>query len=347
MEFDKAMKVFYANWWIIAGSLVGDLIIGDPKRFHPVCAIGKLIELTEKFLRTLINFGIKLGFSKAFLEKICGVFLVLIVCSATFSFSLVFVSFLIKLCSFSFYGKMFSEMVLILVASLFIALKSLIKAGKEVENFVLISDLNSARKKLKALVGRDTERLSEKEIRIAIIESLAENLNDGIIAPIFYFIVGGFPFLVLYKTVNTLDSMVGYKNERYLNFGWFAARTDDLFNFIPARLSGLSIIWGSAMLSGLKSVKRAFKIMLRDGRKHMSPNSGIPEAAIAGALGIRVGGPNYYGGVLVEKPYIGEPISEVDNLKVELAQKIVLLSSLIFTILALVLREFLNQTLYR
>ncbi|WP_038056606.1 adenosylcobinamide-phosphate synthase CbiB [Thermodesulfobacterium hydrogeniphilum] len=339
------MKVFYVNWWGVAGSLVGDLIIGDPKRFHPVCAIGKLIELTEKFLRTLINLGIKLGFSKAFLEKIGGVFLALVVYSATFSVSLVFICFLIKLCSFSFYGKIFSEIILILVASLFIALKGLIKAGKEVEDLVLISDLNSARDKLKALVGRDTERLSEKEIRIAIIESLGENLNDGIIAPLFYFIVGGFPFLVLYKTVNTLDSMVGYKNEKYLNFGWFSAKIDDLFNFLPARLAGISIILASAMLLGLKNAKRAFKIMLRDGRKHLSPNSGIPEAAIAGALGIRIGGPNYYEGVLVEKPYIGESISEVNHLKVLLAQKIVLLSSFIFTIFSLLLREFLKQFL--
>ena len=141
--------------------------------------------------------------------------------------------------------------------------------------------------------------------------------------------------------VNTLDSMVGYLNERYKDFGWFSARMDDVLNFIPARITGLMIVVSTLFLFGLKSAKKAFKIMLRDGRKHSSPNSGIPEAAIAGALGVRLGGPNYYHGKLVEKPYIGEEENEFRKDAIRSAQKIVVLSGILFLILSLSIRSIL------
>jgi adenosylcobinamide-phosphate synthase len=157
----------------------------------------------------------------------------------------------------------------------------------------------------------------------ATVETLAENLSDGVIAPVFYLVLGGLPLAIAYKAINTLDSMVGYKNEKYIRFGWASAKLDDAVNYIPARISGLLIviaagiigIWDSGLGIGKEKAKHqhlnpdprlSLKIMLRDGSKHTSPNSGMPEAAVAGALGIRLGGPSTYGGMMSEKPFIGD-----------------------------------------
>jgi len=323
------MKLFYVDSWIVSGAFLVDFIIGDPQRFHPIVWIGKLIEKTEAFLRKTISH-----------ERFGGILLFFLVTAVTFSCSLCFTYFLSKIAEASDILNFIALLLFIYACSLFIALKGLIKEADKINKFLKEGDLNSARQRCKAIVGRDTERLSSEKIKIAVIESLAENLSDAVIAPLFYLVIGGFPFLVLYKTVNTLDSMVGYKNHRYINFGWFSAKMDDFFNYIPARISGLMIVISSAILLGFLSAKNSLKIMIRDGRKHPSPNSGIPEAAIAGALGIRLGGPNYYGGVLVEKPYIGEDLTQRENL-IELSQKIVFLSSMIFLALTITIRSIL------
>ena len=163
------------------------------------------------------------------------------------------------------------------------------------------------------IVGRDTQHLSEEGVLRATVETVAENLSDGIIAPLFYLAVGGLPFAMTYKAVNTLDSMVGYKNDRYLLFGRASARLDDIANFIPARITGLLVVIAVFLLTlagkaGRPAInaRRALTVMLRDGRKHSSPNSGFPEAAVAGGLGVILGGPSTYGGIVIEKPYIGE-----------------------------------------
>jgi adenosylcobinamide-phosphate synthase len=153
-------------------------------------------------------------------------------------------------------------------------------------------------------VGRNTEHLDEPEIWRALVETVAENTSDGVIAPLFYLMIGGPALGLAYKAVNTLDSMVGYRNERYIRFGWASARFDDLANWLPARITGLLMTFVSPFV-GL-SGRQAFRIMLRDGGNHSSPNSGIPEAAAAGALGVRLGGTNLYFGVPVEKPTIGD-----------------------------------------
>jgi adenosylcobinamide-phosphate synthase len=323
------MKLFYVDSLTITLALLLDLVIGDPKKYHPISAIGKLIQKTENFLR-----GIHLD------GKLGGLLLFLIVCSITFFLSLFFIKLLSLLSALSKSFYFYSLVILIIVSSLFFALKGLILTSSTVDRLVNEGNLFEARIALKALVGRDTENLTPKQIRIAVVESLSENLSDAVIAPLFYFLIGGFPFLVLYKTVNTLDSMVGYKNERYKDFGWFSARMDDLFNFIPARITGLMIVLATFFIFGAKKAKDSFRIMLRDGRKHLSPNSGIPEAAMAGALGIRVGGPNYYHGILVEKPYIGEEKEFSDDV-IKLAQKVVFLSSFLFLIIALGVRSFI------
>lgn len=322
------MKILFVENWIILSAFLIDFLFGDPKKYHPVKTIGKLIEKTEKFLRQRKLHG-RFGGFLLFLSVTVSVFLV----------SIIFVYFLNKLSSLSELTWLFSCILLAVSGSLFIALRGLIEEAKRINNLLDEESLQQARISLKALVGRDTENLNPEKIRIAIIESLAENLSDGVIAPLFYFFIGGFPFLVLYKAVNTLDSMVGYKNERYIKFGWFSAKMDDIVNYIPARITGILIVLSSFILCGFSSAKRAWKIMLRDRKNHSSPNSGIPEAAISGAIGVRIGGPNYYGGVLLEKPYIGDDLESVKSTHVYFCIKVVTLSSFIFVLLSVLIRE--------
>jgi adenosylcobinamide-phosphate synthase len=172
-------------------------------------------------------------------------------------------------------------------------------------------DLLLARKQLSFIVGRDTDRLEEPEIWRGTVETVAENTSDGVIAPLLFLMLGGPVLGLAYKTVNTLDSMVGYKNERYLQFGRASARFDDLLNFIPARLTGILMVIASPFI-GL-NIKNSWRIMTRDGHNHSSPNSGIPEAAAAGALGVQLGGTNFYFGKPVEKPTIGDPLTPLDR----------------------------------
>ena len=172
---------------------------------------------------------------------------------------------------------------------------------REVRNVFLALDesLEAGRKQVARIVGRDTSKLTAQEVRTAALETQAENLSDGVIAPLFWLAVLGVPGMVAYKMVNTLDSMIGYRTERYKDFGCWAARIDDIANYIPARLTAVLMVIASGKLSLLKFV-------WRNGRKHASPNSGYPEAALAGALDCRFGGPHYYFGELFDKPFIGE-----------------------------------------
>lgn len=322
------MKILFVESLIIVSAFFIDFLIGDPQKYHPIRAIGRLIEKTEAFLRRIKLNG-----------RFGGFLLFLFVTASVFLFSIIFIYFLNKLSSLSKTTWLFSCIILAVSGSLFIALRGLIDEAKRIDRLLNDGNLSQAKIFLKALVGRDTAHLSPEKIRIAVIESLSENLSDGVIAPLFYFFIGGFPFLVLYKTVNTLDSMVGYKNERYINFGWFSAKMDDIFNYVPARITGMLIVFSSLMVAGFQCAKRALKIMLRDGKNHSSPNSGIPEAAMAGALGLKVGGTNYYGGVPVEKPYIGDELEEVESKHIHVCIKIVILSSFIFVLLSIIIRE--------
>lgn len=171
-------------------------------------------------------------------------------------------------------------------------------------------DIEKARHQLSYIVGRDTASLDETSIVRAVIETVAENMSDGIIAPILFAGLGGAPLAMAYKAVNTCDSMFGYKNEKYLEFGFVSAKMDDLFNYIPARLTGYLIIIASFIL-GL-DYKQSYQIYQRDRYNHTSPNSAHPEAAVAGALGIKLGGANYYFSKLVEKPTIGDETKAIE-----------------------------------
>jgi adenosylcobinamide-phosphate synthase len=180
-----------------------------------------------------------------------------------------------------------------------VANKTLIKEGKAVFDVLENQGLEAGRKQLSRIVGRDTSQLSAQQIRKAALETMAENLSDGVVAPVFWFALLGIPGMMAYKMTNTLDSMIGYKNERYLYFGRVAAYVDDVLNYIPARITALLMVLLSLSWRGLRYI-------VKFGRKHSSPNAGYPEAALAGILNVQFGGPNYYHGQYVDKPYIGE-----------------------------------------
>ena len=188
---------------------------------------------------------------------------------------------------------------------------------REVREVFLALDrsLDEGRKQVARIVGRDTSQLSAQEVRTAALETLAENLSDGVIAPLFWLALLGTPGMLAYKMVNTLDSMIGYRTERYKDFGCWAAHIDDVANYIPARLTALLMVIASGKLSLLKFV-------WKNGRKHASPNSGYPEAALAGALNCRFGGPHYYFGELFDKPYIGENERELTTRDMRTAVRI-------------------------
>lgn len=285
-----------------------DLCIGDPEWFpHPVKAMGWVIRKIEDFLR----YNLRITGQKSHItEKLAGVLLVLIMVCSTFS-----LFYVISIIFFTLHSSLFTSFVLLLVMGYFtgttLAVKGLIDSAKGVITALADKNINDARIKVGRIVGRDTDALNEKGILMATIESLAENASDGIVAPIFYFAIGGLPLAITYKAINTMDSMLGYKNERYRHFGWAAARLDDIANYMPARITGLLIVVSSGVVfRSLSTFHYSLKTMFRDGRKHSSPNSGIPEAAMAGALAVRLGGPSTYGGIVVKKPYIGEARNE-------------------------------------
>lgn len=278
----------------IVAAFALDLIIGDPAWLpHPVVIIGKLTSFSE----SLLNKGGKI------FRRVGGILLVLLIVAMAAIIPYLLLSSLAKL------SLQLSIIVNIFLCSLTIATKGLRQAALEVLHPLQKGNLDQARRMLARIVGRDTENLDKAGIIKATIESVAENCSDGIVAPLFYLALGGAPLAYAYKAINTLDSMIGYKNERYLHFGWAAARLDDAANFIPARITGLLFTIASLLLG--KSWKNSFRMLLRDGKKHDSPNAGYPEAAMAGALGVQLGGPSVYQGEMEMKPYLGEPLNPV------------------------------------
>lgn len=258
-----------------------DLLLGDPQWMpHPVVGFGKMIAVGEKWLNKGIHRKLK--------GALMSFFLVLFVFSVT--------------CLLLYLLYIVHYLLYIFCASLIIfwclAGTTLIREVRQ--TFVAVDrSLEEGRKQVARIVGRDTSELSAQEIRTAALETLAENLSDGVIAPLFWLSIAGVPGMLTYKMVNTLDSMIGYKTDRYKDFGCFAARLDDVANYIPARITAFLMVLASGRLSLLKFVWKY-------GPRHASPNSGYPEAALAGILNCRFGGPHTYFGQLFDKPYIGE-----------------------------------------
>lgn len=276
-------------------AVVLDLLLGDPRWLpHPVILIGRMIAFLEGLLRRLIAS-----------ERLGGMLLLLLTVSLTYGIALTAVTMA------SAVHPDAGTVVSALMAWTALAARSLHRESGLVAAALERGDLPEARRYLSYIVGRDTADLDEPEIWRATVETVAENSSDGVIAPLFFLLLGGPPLALAYKAVNTLDSMVGYKNDRYLRFGWASARCDDLVNYLPARLTGLLMVL-SAPLCGF-SLRDSWRVMVRDGRNHASPNSGFPEAATAGALGVQLGGTNSYFGRPVVKPTIGIPVRPLDR----------------------------------
>ena len=273
---------------VILPLLVGwflDLIFGDPSRLpHPIVWFGKSIAFFEHHL------------NKGSHRKLKGALVAIGLIVSVFVITYLIRHYLNLLPSIT--GKGWGWVFASIFVFFCLAGTTLIREVREV--FLAVDrSLEEGRKQVARIVGRDTTELSAQEVRTAALETLAENLSDGVIAPLFWFAILGVPGMLTYKMINTLDSMIGYKTERYRDFGCWAAHIDDVANYIPARLTALLM----AIASPRKGLLR---FIWRNGRRHASPNSGYPEAALAGILNCRFGGPHYYFGQLFPKPYIGE-----------------------------------------
>lgn len=281
---------------------LADLAFGDPYGFpHPVRLIGLYISAFEKIARRICKDDKSL--------KLAGILLTI----STVFFSYMTVWILLRAANYIGEGLELFINTFILYTCL--AGRCLAKEASKIITSLKGNDIYGSRRLLSYIVGRDTAHMDENDISRAVIETVSENTSDGIIAPLFYMFLGGAPLSMAYKAINTMDSMVGYKNEKYEFFGWASARLDDIANFIPSRLTSIFMICGAFVL-GL-DYKNSYRIALRDGSNHLSPNSGYPEAAAAGALGIRLGGPNLYFGKIVAKPSIGDKLKDIDREDIE------------------------------
>ena len=297
-----------------------DLIIGEPNNpLHPVRIIGNFAAFIEKINRKIF---------KNYLKFAGGVTWVIVVL-VSFIIPFFFLKWIYGINEFLFIGI---SSILIYFC---ISTKGLKTEGFKVIKYIINDDIEAARKQLSFIVGRDTESLDKRGILKAVVETIGENMSDGIIAPLIFIGLGGAPLGVAYKAVNTMDSMFGYKNDKYKDFGFVAAKLDDLFNLIPARITGILIIIASYIL-GLDG-KNSYKIYKRDRKNHSSPNSAHPEAAVAGALGLMLGGTNYYFGKPVVKPTIGDNINEIEIHHVYDVSKILYVTATLGLVVALLL----------
>lgn len=304
---------------------VMDLIIGDPYSFpHPVRYIGKLIKTTENKVRKIAKTDKNL--------KIGGFVLWFVTVGITYLVTYL----IVELSSFVPGGFLIANSILIYTT---LATKCLKDEAVKIYKVLKSKDIEKSRIQLSYIVGRDTTSLDEGEIIRATVETVAENTVDGIIAPMFYAFIGGAPLAMAYKAINTLDSTVGYKNEKYMNLGFASAKIDDIANYIPARISVLLMTIGSLILG--YDYKNCFKISIRDRKNHKSPNCAYPEGAVAGALGVQLGGTNIYFGKEVYKPTIGDKIRKIEIEDIVRTNKIMYATSitsiLIFTALFMVL----------
>lgn len=288
-----------------------DLIIGDPAFIpHPIRGIGLLIDRTETFLRKE-NVDLKLK----------GLYLLIIVTSICYFSTFLLINI------FGFFNIYARFVVTTFIIFQILATKSLFSETNKVYLALEVGDIDLAKKYLSYLVSRDCHEMKEEDIVTSTIETISENIVDGITAPMFYIALGGAPIGMFYKGVNTLDSMVGYKNDKYKDFGFFSAKFDDILNYIPARLTSVIIILATKILN--MDYKNAWEILKRDKRNHSSPNSGFAEAPVAGALGIILGGKVSYFGEVFNKPTMGDDKRKPDIKDIRDTHKIMFLTSLL------------------
>ena len=317
---------------ILLAALVIDALVGDPARLyrrvpHPVVLIGKLIGWLERVFNRTQWSRVQRIISGAFVS------------AGTIAFVYAIAVILQQACLALFSGD--SNYVALGIQA---ALVSTLLAARGLHDYVravalaLAQGSRQGRTAVAHIVGRDPEQLDEPAIARAAVESLAENFSDGVVAPVFWFVCLGFPGLVVYKTINTLDSMIGHRNEQYEAFGKVAARVDDVANAIPARLAGL-LVCIAALLVPDASAKQAMVVMLRDASRHKSPSAGWQEAAFAGALGIALAGPRQYGATLVEDGWMGHGRADLDANDIRRALRLFIVANAVLwlAVIALVL----------
>lgn len=308
---------------LILGFLI-DLLLGDPRwLYHPVRIIGNGISLLEKILRRMFP-------KTPGGEKTAGFFLVLLICIGSGG-----VPFLLLYLAYHIHTVLGIALETFMCYQM-LAVKSLKAESMRVYEALKKPDLPGARTAVSMIVGRDTQSLSAAGVTKAAVETIAENTSDGIIAPLFYMAIGGPALMFLYKGINTMDSMVGYKNEKYLHFGRYAAKLDDIANYIPARISAWLMILAT-LFAGF-DWKNAKKIFLRDRYNHASPNSAQTEAVMAGALDIQLAGNAFYFGKLYEKPTIGDAVREVETEDIKRANRLLYASAALGTLFFALIR---------
>ncbi len=308
-------------------AFAADLALGDPQwRWHPVRLMGNLIAVVERAVRSLVCNRIG--------EKAGGVVLCAGVVLLVYGAAWMAIAASFRLHQ---YLGVFASVAL---AYITLSARALGDAAGAVRACLNAGDDAGARNNLAMVVGRDTAGLSRPEVVRAAVETVAENTSDGIVAPLFYLALGGPALAMAYKAVNTLDSMVGYKDEQYREVGWASARCDDAANYLPARLTGLLLVAAACLTR--RNWRGAFAVMRRDARKHHSPNSGYPEAAMAGALGVRLGGPSAYHGVPRQAALLGEVHQPLTGGSITEAVSMMYIASALMLLLCLLYRGALS-----
>jgi len=315
--------------YILITAFILDFFLGDPRQLpHLVVGMGEAIHFFEPRFRQMFKNPLT-----------AGIFFTCFLVGTAYGMAWVLTGWAMRI------HPLLGAGVQTLLLFYCFSIKGLKDAAMAVATSLSIKDLKTARKKLSLIVGRDTRTLDESGVTRAAVETVAENFVDGFLAPLFWALVLGVPGAVAYKMINTLDSMVGYRNETYVLFGRASARLDDAANFIPARLSVFVIAVAAACLPNI-SGRRAWRTGWSEGRQHKSPNAGFPEAAFAGALKIRLGGPSIYHGTRVDKPYIGSVFNDPDISAVHTACRLMQTASITGLVGALVLIA-LNFTVFK
>ncbi|GAB6097574.1 adenosylcobinamide-phosphate synthase CbiB [Desulfatiferula olefinivorans] len=316
---------FISDWYILPLAFLLDFLLGDPRWLpHPVRWMGRAIERFEPVFRRRFPDARRAGL----LFALSLIVSTLLICG---------LSLLLARAVHPALGAVVEIVMIYYSISAF----SLRREALGVMAALSGSGLDGAKARLAMIVGRDVEPLDEEGVRRATLETVAENFVDGVLSPLFFAGIGGAPLALTYKMINTLDSMVGYKDDTYADFGRASARIDDLANYVPARLAVPVVAAAVFLKKG--NWKQAWTTAMRDGHRHSSPNAGFPEAAFAGALTVRLGGPNLYGGVLVDKPYIGDGFGPVGEDHVNAACDLLVVSSALSVFVAMTLAHLVGM----